>query len=395
MIHSITFKNFFSFKEEGNLSLQVNENAPQTKKYFIDKSGERLSKILSVFGYNASGKTNALKPFSFLQWLITEAYTENPNKEMLVFPFKFTEEKNPTELSVKFSIDKSLYFYYIKLDSKKIINEKLQKKDFGKIKFSTLFERIWNNNKKYNYTWKDNFGLGSQFESRLRENASVLSTSIRDSHKESIEISNFWKNINTNLSPLGKIDDEGRNIFEAAKFFVNNPILKNKVDELLQKFDLGLNSISIKEVKEENSNNVSFNIRGVHYKKYELAFPFESSGTKKFFAILKNVLQALDNGGVAVIDEFDTDLHPMMSEALVEMFLSEQINLHNAQLIFSAHSPHLLNLFDKYQIVLAEKNKKGESEIWRLDEMKGVRLDDNYYVKYLSGAYGAIPDLNL
>ena len=73
MIHSITFKNFFSFKEEGNLSLQVNENAPQTKKYFIDKSGERLSKILSVFGYNASGKTNALKPFSFLQWLITEA----------------------------------------------------------------------------------------------------------------------------------------------------------------------------------------------------------------------------------------------------------------------------------------------------------------------------------
>ena len=46
---------------------------------------------------------------------------------------------------------------------------------------------------------------------------------------------------------------------------------------------------------------------------------------------------------------------------------------------------------DKYQIILTEKNEKGVSESWRLDEMIGVRADDNYYSKYIAGAYGAVP----
>ena len=148
MIHSVTFKNFFSFKDEGKLLLQVNKHAPQTEKYFIDKTGTRLSKVLSVFGYNASGKTNALKSLSFLQWLIADSYRENPNAQIAVFPFKFTSGKKPTELSVKFSINKNLYFYYIKLSNEKIIAEKLRKKALGKTRFSTLFERTWDSNEE-------------------------------------------------------------------------------------------------------------------------------------------------------------------------------------------------------------------------------------------------------
>ena len=191
-----------------------------------------------------------------------------------------------------------------------------------------------------------------------------------------------------------KIDDEVRNTVEAAKFFDENKKLQKKANELLQKFDLGLNNIKIKKTENEN-HNVSFNMSGVHYGGYELAFAFESAGTRKFYALLKNILVVLENGGVAVLDEFDTDLHPMMSEALLEIFFSKEMNPHNAQLIFSAHSPHLLNLLDKYGIVLAEKNDKGESELWRLDEVKGVRLDDNYYAKYVAGAYGAIGNIEL
>ncbi len=127
MIYSITFKNFFSFKDEGSLSLRVNDNAPQTEKYFLDNTGERLSKVLSVFGYNASGKTNALKPIAFLQWLIIGSYVEDPDKEIPIIPFKFVDKKGLTEVSIKFSIGQDLYLYYVKLTAEKIINEKLQK----------------------------------------------------------------------------------------------------------------------------------------------------------------------------------------------------------------------------------------------------------------------------
>lgn len=393
MIHSITFKNFFSFKDEGVLSLVVNDKAPQTEKYFATETGERVSKVLSVFGYNASGKTNALKPITFLQWLMNAAYTENPEEKIFFSPFGFTNEKLPTEISVQFSVGKDLYFYDVKLTTEKVISEKLQKKSIDKIKFKTLFERVWDDKEKNNYVWKDNFGLGTRFQDRLRKNASVLATAIRDNHKESIKIFDFWRKINANVAFAGKVDGEAETVFEAANFFNDNPILKNKADILLKKFDLGLSAIEIKKGKD--GKHESFEIHGIHHGNYHLSFVFESSGTKKLFVLLKNILNALENGGVAVLDEFDTDLHPMMSEALLNMFFSQETNPHNAQLIFSAHSPHLLNLLDKYQIALTEKNEKGESEIWRLDEVKGVRLDDNYYAKYLSGAYGGVPDLDL
>jgi hypothetical protein len=42
---------------------------------------------------------------------------------------------------------------------------------------------------------------------------------------------------------------------------------------------------------------------------------------------------------------------------------------------------------------LVEKDKNCQSEAWRLDEVKGVRSDDNLYAKYMAGAYGAVPEL--
>ncbi len=396
MIHSVKYKNFFSFKNEGELSFVVNDNAPKTEKYIDFKEEERLSKVLAVFGHNASGKTNALKTLSFLQWLIIGAYTEKPDEKIPVFPFEFVKEKEPVEVSVEFSIEKKIYFYSVSLTREKIFKEILRKKIIRKnARFSTLFERIWNDKDGSYSHWKDNFSLGAKFKNKLlRKNASVLATSIRDGHKESIEIFNFWKNISTNVTVLGKSDNEDRNVIEAAKFFSENIKLKKKADKFLQKFDIGLSSIEI-EKKEESDQSVTFDLQGVHYNNYKLAFPFESSGTKKLFSVLRTILYVLETGGVAVLDEFDTDLHPMISEAFVEMFFSKEMNLKNAQLIFSAHSPHLLNLLDKYQISLTEKNDKGESEIWRLDEMEGLRPDDNYYAKYMLGAYGGVPNLDL
>jgi predicted ATPase len=96
---------------------------------------------------------------------------------------------------------------------------------------------------------------------------------------------------------------------------------------------------------------------------------------------------------VAVLDEFDVNLHPEMVLALFELFIQPETNPKNAQLLFSTHSHQILSKLDKYQIILTEKNDKGESESWRLDEMSGVRADDNYYSKYIAGAYGAVPKL--
>jgi predicted ATPase len=103
----------------------------------------------------------------------------------------------------------------------------------------------------------------------------------------------------------------------------------------------------------------------------------------------------LKNGGLAFIDEFESGLHPHLIRELVHLFLfySRRTNQHHAQLVFTSHADYLLTDLEKYQIVLVEKADKCISHAWRLDEMKGIRSDDNIHAKYHAGAYSAVPDL--
>ena len=75
------------------------------------------------------------------------------------------------------------------------------------------------------------------------------------------------------------------------------------------------------------------------------------------------------------------------------MFSSNELNPKSAQLFFSSHTPTILSSLDKYQIIFIEKNDAGCTDVWRLDSIKGVRSDDNYYTKYIAGGYGAVPNL--
>ena len=48
----------------------LNRQVPNSDLVFESPGGARLSKLLTAIGPNASGKTNVLKPLSFLRWFI-------------------------------------------------------------------------------------------------------------------------------------------------------------------------------------------------------------------------------------------------------------------------------------------------------------------------------------
>ncbi|MEI2642188.1 MAG: AAA family ATPase [Candidatus Nanopelagicales bacterium] len=56
----------------------------------------------------------------------------------------------------------------------------------------------------------------------------------------------------------------------------------------------------------------------------ELPFALESSGTQSAFVLLHHLLPALQSGGLAVIDEFENDLHPHMLEPILGLFARYQ-----------------------------------------------------------------------
>ena len=111
--------------------------------------------------------------------------------------------------------------------------------------------------------------------------------------------------------------------------------------------------------------------------------------------MLSFIFPALKKGSICLIDEIESNLHPNILPAVVNLFTSEETNPKGAQLICTTHMPILMADLSKYQIFLVEKNKDCESEVYRLDEVKEVRSDDNLFKKYLAGAYGGIPDIEL
>ena len=134
---------------------------------------------------------------------------------------------------------------------------------------------------------------------------------------------------------------------------------------------------------------------GVHQhdgESLEFLFTDESNGTRSAFILLGMILPVLESGGMAIIDEIDNDLHPHLLPHLIDLFKFEHTNPHQAQLIFSCHTPEVLNILKKHQIYLVQKENQ-ESEAWRLDEVVGVRADDNLYAKYMAGAFDAVPNV--
>lgn len=402
MIHSISCKNFYSFGESSEISFLVNDNAPQNNGYFVSKSGVRLSKVETVIGSNASGKTNLLKILPFLKWLIIDSFNIKPEDPIVVQSFAFGDAKDqPTELSVVFEIEGKVYAYSFVINKQKIVSEELKLTSFAKEKNSSkkIFTRSWNENVGHYDFEGDNFDLPKGFENLLRKNASVIGTAARLNHKESQEIAKYWQQIETNVIEAGWIGDQRLpnsivQLYGAFDFFSENNVLKIEAEKLLSRFDLGLEGFEIK--KEKNENGFRLNVRVAHLfngKKNFLPIQYESSGTMQLFVLLKSILQALTGGGIAVLDEFDVNLHPEMVMALFDLFVQPETNSKNAQLLMSTHSHIILSKLDKYQIVLVEKNDDGLSEAWRLDEVSGVRADENYYSKYVAGAYGAVPRL--
>lgn len=403
MIHSFKCKNFYSFNDLTEISFLVNDKAADNNGYFTTPFGDRLSKIETVIGPNASGKTNLLKVLPFLKWFIADSINSNPDDIIPVKPFAFSKDQSkPTLLSVEFETGENVYDYSVSFIAERVNEEELKYKSKTKkrITWKQVFKRSWNRQDNLYEFKKPGLFFPNEFEKLLRKNASVISVAMRLNDPKSREIASYWQKLETNIIEVGWLGDSflpnaGKQIIETLDFYSENKPIKQLADKLLSDYDLGLDSFEIKKEKQEKG--FSFGINANHNiggKIWKMPFNYESSGTKQLFVILKTVLLVLDRGGIAVIDELDSNLHPEIVSSLVQMFIDPKTNSKNAQLLFCNHSLLVLNRLDKYQIILTEKNKFGATEAWRLDEMTGIRADENYFAKYIAGAYGAMPKLD-
>ena len=178
-----------------------------------------------------------------------------------------------------------------------------------------------------------------------------------------------------------------------AKFGItinNNENITDKLDIIIDKSSLnggGIGSlnqvISQRKIFDENGQEVGL-----------VNFDFEeeaSEGTKKMFNFTGVFVKLIKSGGTIIIDEFDARFHTSLTKAIIKLFNSEKNKA--AQLCFVTHDTNLLDndLLRRDQIYFAEKNQRGETSVYSLNEIKGVRNDSSLEKDYIKGKYGAIP----
>lgn len=392
MIRKVKFSNFYSFAKEQEIDFMTTKK--QSYDYFRSRAtdGRQITKVAGFIGGNASGKTNVMRFFGFLNYFVCQSSRNNDGKIGLQTFFN-NEEKS--EFYVEFEINDNIYFYEFGIKNENILYEKLsERKNIKNAQKTVLFFRDGKDKVEFENKYFVNFS--KKYIQNIRGDVSLVSY-IKAGHD--IEIINsvydYFVNLSCNISEGGSLSHK-EYVSIAASAYIESDLLKLEMEEFVRRFDIGLDKFEIREeVKNEKVSQLS--ILGFHKtneSKNTLSFNHESRGTQSLFYVLSQILIGLKKQSIVVIDEIETGLHPEAIEKLIRYFIDENES-GKAQLIFSSNSLGFMRSFDRPQIFLNEKNGNGESLVYRLDEVKNTRPDENFFAKYMTGAYGAFPNIKV
>jgi hypothetical protein len=394
MLHKYAFSNFQSFRERTEVSWLLDGRVPPAVWSGAATSGERVSSVMAVIGPNASGKTALLKPILFVHWFITHSFAIVPTALLPVAPHAAARNE-PIEFEVEADFEGRLWRYTLRCTPQRVLHEALYAKHE---RMRYVFVREWNEAAQSYDVKQQDFDFAPSEARKTRPNASLIATAAQYGVPLAKRLVNNF--VVTNIDQAGRMTNGMEQLVRSAAYFAGEESQRQLLVRLLGSWDLGLSDLQIREVTATAPDGKSEKFwlpYGVHRSagnaSFELPFALESSGTQGAFILLSRLLPALAFGGLAVIDEFENDLHPHMLEPILDLFANPATNPHRAQLLFTCHAIEVLNILHKSQVVLVEKDTNNESSAWRLDSVEGIRSDDNFYAKYMAGAFGAVPQL--
>lgn len=398
MIHALRFSNFFSFADETELSFVLDSRGHAGHSSVTSElTSQRLSKLLAVVGANGAGKTNAIKPLVFLSWFISSSFFNEPNQPLFVQPHLLGQDR-ASRFELDFEVGAYVYRYKLHVVAERVLFESLSLKTSRL--YTNLFTRSWDEASQSEQIRAPKFGLPAKQAQRVKSNASLISTAVQYGVPIALGVADALSDIWSNVDAYGRLAFRGaRDVLGVTPFYAENENYRTKMATLLKQWDFGLDDVVLEthlQVGGDGKEKAVVHPYGVHRagdREMRLPLMVESSGTQAAYVLLSRLLPALSAGGLVVIDELESDLHPLMLEPILELFTNPHTNPFNAQLVFTCHSVEVLNLLQKGQIMLVEKNAECKSEAWRLSDMEGVRADDNFYAKYMAGTYGAVPSL--
>ena len=369
-----------------------------------------LLKSLALYGANASGKTNLIKALDFMrECVLNSALQYQPNRVIDVEPYKLLlkSQKEPSHFEIDFIAFENRYRYGFTVSRKKIHSEYL----FSVLKTTEklLFNRI-DNEIEFGQSFSEGYGKesfvkpASLFLSTLAQLNGTFSSQIIEWFNNLTIITDYnYPSFTGYTAQLIKEQQHSEfilKVFKAVGLDFEDVEVKtvNIDDNLMQFLSLDLRDLVKKNLPQQLqvfTRHKVLDLNGQEVGFVDFDLKQESAGTQKFFAIAGPIINSLLNGYPIVIDEMDARLHFKLVFFLVQLFNSKRYNPFGGQLIFSNHMLDLMDreLLRRDQILMVSKTKTG-TEITSIQK-EGARSDTSFKRDYLSGEFGALPDIEL
>lgn len=415
MLIQFKLKNFLSFKDEQVFSMVASNKLTElpTNKIEVEKDHFYLLKSASIFGANASGKSNLLAGVAMMKTLILNSLKDVQDEvdfSHLSFALNRKTQQEPIEFELTFLLDDEIIRYGFKVKTNEVVSEWLlieeeaifqrEKQDllfFNHDYFSEEEVKI-----KFNMTNKralfltvlssTNTTFAEKITIYLRDNVNM----IQSRHLSGVDftknaLKKHDKSMKKKLLEMMKIADlhiQNMEVIKTNDLLLSDIEKKELPKEFIEQLELNANRLITKHHVYDDEGKVV----GTHGFDAEI---FESSGTNEFIKIAGPIIDTLENGRVLFIDEMDAELHPLMTRYLLSLFNHSKNN--NAQLIMTTHNATVLGNKElrRDQIWFTEKDSVEASHLTSLANyrFKGevVRSDERYDKNYLKGKYGAIP----
>jgi AAA15 family ATPase/GTPase len=416
MLIRFSVENFRSFKTKQEFSM-VASTATDFAPGIIQVPNLQpgLLRAASIYGANASGKTNVLKALAGMSTAVRISYRRlKPEGRIPTNPFSLDSEsaKQPSAFEADIIAEGVRYTYGFRLDSKRILDEWLYL--FRGNRRTVLFQRDSGSRSPFTFG-RSLSGPNHSIREITRPNSLFLSAAAQGNHEMLRPVYRWFENLPIVIGDREMLEPETATSCAEED-------TKATISRMLSTADLGVTGLNIEEeVLDEKAAEreaklfeairtilegaeipdkrgrrtvVSLVHRADAGKTVKFPLREESDGTRTFFYLLGPIVRALRDGSTLCIDELDASLHPLLAVEIIRLFNDPSGNVNNAQLIFTTQDTNLLDagILRRDQVWFTEKDDEGQSHLYPLTDYK-PRKSENLARGYLQGRYGAVPFL--
>lgn len=404
MLVTFSFKNFGPFREEACLDLRA---VPAYKEHAynlaLSSMGENLLKVVAVYGANAAGKSQLIEAYRCFSLIVSESFSqvdergpEGASVDILrgnssalsrcYDPFLFSDESacSPTEFEAVFAIKGGEIRYGFSFDRERVVSEWLYHVKSDTRRQSVLLERD---------------GMSIEFGASVRGECEKYAPNIAKdtlvlSFLDSMSLKTpYFRLASSCVKGVLLLPNLHSGLADTVIEQISGTLVKSGFHERLVGFLRGIDTC-IEDVSVEKNGDraiVYAHHRDADGGDHRVPISIESEGTRKAIVLFYFLSTMITVGGVVMVDELSASLHPLLMRSLITQFYREGTS---GQIVFTTHDTSLLD--KKYlrrdQVWFVDKNEAGESELYSLSDFK-LRSDSNYTKSYLSGMFGAIPNL--